>query len=92
MEPDPQKPTVEGEMMAMFTALSLELCWLFAIQDPPMVLYSELPEDKMVDLNLYQSYKKAGKRARCVIWPALLLYSDGHVLCKGKVLVDEEPS
>ncbi|XP_064618225.1 uncharacterized protein LOC135482263 [Liolophura sinensis] len=90
-QPDPQTPPIKGEMMAAFTALSLELCWLFAIQEPPMVLYFQLPEDKIVDHSLYQFYKKAGTHARCVIWPALLLHSAGNVLCKGEVLVIDEP-
>ena len=37
------------------------LCWLMAVQDPPMTLLSDVSPDRLFDKTKYREYTKSGK-------------------------------
>ena len=68
-----------------FARKCVELCWLMAVQDPPLV-FGSLPlcRDKF-NADLYREYTRSGTRIDFPVWPALHLYENGPVLSKGVV-------
>ncbi|XP_052793227.1 uncharacterized protein LOC128227064 isoform X2 [Mya arenaria] len=63
---------------------SVELCWLMAVQDPPVYVDSNVNKHKQpLDKNLYKYYTQKGKLVDYVVWPVLFLKKDGPLLSKG---------
>ncbi|KAL3878215.1 hypothetical protein ACJMK2_030583 [Sinanodonta woodiana] len=60
-----------------------QLCWLMAIQDPPLVLGKEAKYGDAFNLEFYDPYTRNGNLIQFVVWPPLLLYKGGPVLSKG---------
>ena len=61
----------------------VEICWLMAVQDPPMA-FGPLPRFyDWFDSNLYKPYTKSGRKVDFVVWPVLYLHDNGSVICKG---------
>ncbi|KAK3602797.1 hypothetical protein CHS0354_026347 [Potamilus streckersoni] len=60
-----------------------QLCWLMAIQEPPVVLGTETMYAQDVDLNLYTRCTRYGNRVNFVVWPPLFLHKSGPLLAKG---------
>ncbi|KAL3878658.1 hypothetical protein ACJMK2_030989 [Sinanodonta woodiana] len=54
-----------------------------SIQDPPVVFSRDPERGDRFDTNLYQHYVHSGHTIDYVIWPALLLHTDGPLLTKG---------
>ncbi|XP_060571873.1 uncharacterized protein LOC132730042 [Ruditapes philippinarum] len=69
--------------IGLFTKECIELCWLMAIQDPPIVFADELRRGCNFDTNLLKPYTTSGTFVDYIVWPALLLYKNGPVLVKG---------
>ena len=63
----------------------VEVCWLMAVQDPPVV-FGRLPQKhKKFDTNAYRPYTSSGFETDYAVWPALYLHVNGPILCKGVV-------
>ncbi|XP_053400476.1 uncharacterized protein LOC123558245 [Mercenaria mercenaria] len=61
----------------------VELCWLMNLQDPPLV-FGEIPNQMDVfDTNKYKYYTQTGPYVNYIVWPALLLKTNGSLLSKG---------
>ncbi|XP_048772663.2 uncharacterized protein LOC125678324 [Ostrea edulis] len=61
----------------------VRICWLFAIQDPPMELLWPKEQSK-VDDHLTE-FTKRGNVISFVVWPSLYLHANGPLMCKGVV-------
>lgn len=61
-----------------FFKLCTRLCWMMALQDPPV--YMVTSTDSM---EMYRAYTRSGDIIEYVVWPSLLLHEDGPLLYKG---------
>ncbi|XP_045206822.2 uncharacterized protein LOC123559065 [Mercenaria mercenaria] len=79
-------PTEEQDStnVSQFLLKSIDLCWLMAVQDPPVCIDTNLPRmDEIFNINLYKPYTATGKYIAFIVWPTLYLSHRGSVLCKG---------
>ena len=68
-----------------FANRCVHVCWLMAVQDPPVV-FGNLPKKyKKIDTNAYRPYTSSGSETDYAVWPALYLHENGPILCKGVV-------
>ncbi|XP_076071735.1 uncharacterized protein LOC143043208 [Mytilus galloprovincialis] len=68
--------------VSTFTKRCLETIWLMLNQEPPMSL--EWPQQgETFDTTLYKYYNRKGFNVNFPVWPAVLMYNKGPVLCKG---------
>ncbi|XP_060571875.1 titin homolog [Ruditapes philippinarum] len=78
--------SLESEAFKPFVQKCLELCWLMAIQDPPLYLTLEnCKTGQIFDRNTFKEYTKSGGYIEFVVWPAVFLEKGGPLLCKGVV-------
>lgn len=68
-----------------FVERCTELCWSMVIKAPPMVLVYDQLEGEPIDKNMFTVYTKQGPLIDFVVWPALILHTDGPILAKGAV-------
>lgn len=61
----------------------VRICWLFAIQDPPMELLWPKEQSKLDDH--LTEFTKRGNVISFVVWPSLYLHANGPLMCKGVV-------
>ncbi|XP_053399056.1 uncharacterized protein LOC123530812 [Mercenaria mercenaria] len=74
----------EQKHVSQFLQKSIDLCWLMAIQDPPLYVDTNLSRmDEKFDTNHFKPYMATGKFIDFVVWPALYLFEDGNMLSKG---------
>ena len=66
----------------------VELTWYMRIQDPPMHLHF-LHEKDDISKAQFAFHGRKGKKVLICVWPALLLFQDGHLVTKGHVLPEE---
>ncbi|WAQ99470.1 hypothetical protein MAR_023843 [Mya arenaria] len=59
------------------------IAWMMVVQTPPMCFDRELQEGATFDAARYRQYTSSGHIVHFLVWPALLLYRDGPVVCKG---------
>ena len=52
------------------------------VHTPPMKIHTSYPGDAF-DTRLYNQYTLKGPYVDYIVWPALLLYEHGPVICKG---------
>lgn len=81
----PGKFEMECESVRKFQDVAIELCWLMAIQDPPVYFDSMIQSqgEKKFDSQLYRPYTKSGNLIKYIVWPVLYLHEGGSILCKG---------
>ncbi|XP_052722354.1 uncharacterized protein LOC128193129 isoform X1 [Crassostrea angulata] len=60
-----------------------QLCWMMAIQDPPMFLNFGPQKDSVIDKNVFRLYTKTGEKVDFLVWPAVFLHEDGPIVQKG---------
>lgn len=60
-----------------------QLCWMMAIQDPPMFLDFGPNKDSVIDKNVFRLYTKSGEKVDFVVWPAVFLHQNGPIVQKG---------
>lgn len=60
-----------------------QLCWMMAIQDPPMHLDFGPDKDSVIDKNVFRLYTKSGENVDFVVWPAVFLHQNGPIVQKG---------
>lgn len=75
--------TITAEPVNKFVEKSFNLCWLMAVQDPPVCLEQVHSHGETFDTNVYKHYTKVGHYIDYVVWPALKLYEKGSLLGKG---------
>ncbi|XP_053389422.1 uncharacterized protein LOC128552411 [Mercenaria mercenaria] len=68
--------------ITFFVKECIQICWLMAIQEPPVVFASR-GKGELYNTEMYKPYTKNGKYVKFIVWPAMLLHKDGHVLAKG---------
>ncbi|XP_045206665.1 uncharacterized protein LOC123558886 [Mercenaria mercenaria] len=62
----------------------ITLCWLMAIQDPPVYIDVETHRhDAGLDTDRYKHYTQSGTAIDYIVWPVLYLHERGNILCKG---------
>ncbi|XP_052793239.1 uncharacterized protein LOC128227079 [Mya arenaria] len=72
------------ELAEKFINESVDLCWLMAVQDPPVYVDTSVNKHgQPLDTNLYKYYTQKGKLVDYVVWPVLFLTRDGPLLSKG---------
>ncbi|XP_053399682.1 uncharacterized protein LOC128557084 [Mercenaria mercenaria] len=80
----------ESDALKPYLQKCLELCWLMAIQDPPVHLKCDgCKKGELFDKNMYKEYTQAGPLIKYTVWPAVFLEKDGALLCKGVVQCDK---
>ncbi|XP_052078660.1 centrosomal protein of 128 kDa-like isoform X3 [Mytilus californianus] len=72
---------VGGKDVKTFIKKTLSLCWLMTIQDPPVILNTELSGKFNTDL--FRHYTKSGSNVDYVVWPVVFLHEGGPIICKG---------
>jgi len=55
------------------------------VQDPPVAFNWDVKPGSAFDPNSYRHYDRSGKIVEYLVWPVMLLYEGGPVLCKGVV-------
>lgn len=78
------------EACTSYITKCVELCWLMRVQDPPVCLTWDVPEDKSFNTEVYRAYTKSGHHIEYVVWPAMYLYEGGPVLMKGVAQGDKK--
>ena len=63
----------------------IDICWLMAIQSPPMYLDFEIDKKSKFDDKKYKAYLKTGKKIDFMVWPPIYLTKGGNLLAKGVV-------
>lgn len=53
-----------------------------SVQDPPVVLETAVQSGEF-DSDKFKTYTKTGKKVDFIVWPPLMLHSNGPLLCKG---------
>ncbi|VDH93783.1 Hypothetical predicted protein [Mytilus galloprovincialis] len=66
-----------------FVERCTDLCWSMVINAPSMVLVYDQPEGAPIDKNMFTVYTKQGQLIDFIVWPALILHTDGPILAKG---------
>ncbi|XP_045204733.2 uncharacterized protein LOC123557362 isoform X2 [Mercenaria mercenaria] len=62
----------------------ITLCWLMAIQDPPVYIDVETQRhDAGLDTDRYKHYTQSGTAIDYIVWPVLYLHEGGNLLSKG---------
>lgn len=74
-----------GENVQAFINGCLEVCWLSAIQDPPLAFDWNFPEGSDVADKVVKLFTKSGTKVDFVVWPVMKLHVDGDILSKGVV-------
>ncbi|XP_060591775.1 DNA ligase 1-like isoform X2 [Ruditapes philippinarum] len=71
------------EACTKYISKCVEVCWLMRVQDPPVTLYWNVPDDRSFNSDVYRAYTKSGTHVEYVVWPAMYLHEDGPLLMKG---------
>ena len=80
-----QRALLKSEQVNKYVIRCTEICWLMAIQDPPMAITVKINDDSKYDNRLFRVYTKEGDFVDYVVWPAVLIQDGGHLMCKGIV-------
>lgn len=67
-----------GTHTMVFFKLCTRLCWMMALQDPPICMVTHTDSTE-----IYRAYTRSGDVIEYVVWPSLLLHEDGPLLYKG---------
>ncbi|XP_048776926.2 uncharacterized protein LOC125681061 isoform X3 [Ostrea edulis] len=73
----------DNEVKQKYMDRCMQLCWMMAIQDPPMLLHFGPAQHEDFDKNLFRLYTKQGNRVDFIVWPALVLHVNGPIVQKG---------
>ena len=74
---------LEIEQVRSYVRRCAGLCWLMAVQDPPMAIV--VPSYLIYNKDIYRAYTKSGKFVEYVVWPAISIQEGGALLGKGTV-------
>ena len=76
-----QRSPYTNESMKPYVTKCIQVSWLMCVQDPPMLL--SIKTEPKFNLGLFREYTKRGPYVEYVVWPAMYLHEDGHILSKG---------
>lgn len=80
----PDKTVRKTEAVKKYLETSLQLCWLMAVQDPPVHMDTVISKsDEPYDSNTHKQYTKSGTLIDYIVWPAIYLCENGSLLAKG---------
>lgn len=79
-----------NEKVTNYTKACLSICWLSAIQDPPIEFIYNVQVGNKIELDLFRHYERTGDIVEYLVWPAMLLYKNGPLLAKGVVQVEHK--
>ncbi|WP_263081735.1 hypothetical protein [Endozoicomonas sp. Mp262] len=71
------------EKLCAYAKKSLSILVKAKNQSPPIVLMPVAKPGSQMDAGYYRDYTQSGKITDYVVWPAMQLYKDGPLLCKG---------
>ncbi|OWF47087.1 uncharacterized protein LOC110454830 [Mizuhopecten yessoensis] len=86
LQENPQYGT-HNEKVRQYAEACINLCWLCAIQDPPIEFIYNVKEGEKIDSGYFKPYERSGKTVEYLVWPAMLLHKSGPVLTYGVVQV-----
>ncbi|CAG2189921.1 unnamed protein product [Mytilus edulis] len=66
-----------------FIEVCVKICYLSAVQDPPMFL--DFEPNETFDKSTFKEFTVSGSLMDYLVWPALLIQKDGAILSKGVV-------
>ena len=75
----------QGKPLQDFVLSCLEVCWLSAIQDPPLAFDWNFPEGSDVTEKSVKPFTKSGSKVDYVVWPVMKLCAGGDIICKGVI-------
>ncbi|KAJ8297824.1 hypothetical protein KUTeg_024355 [Tegillarca granosa] len=73
-----------------FLSKCVSLSWYMNIQDPPVEM--ELKQVNKLNTEHYRAYTKSGQIIDFVVWPALMLHSEGPLMYKGVAQFCNKPT
>ncbi|XP_063413723.1 girdin-like isoform X3 [Mytilus trossulus] len=73
------------EQCEQFVHKCVELCWLMAVNDPPVHMFSDMKSGESIDTTYFRHFTSSGDYVEYVVWPALLISKKGPVISKGVV-------
>lgn len=66
-----------------YIEVCVKICYLSAVQDPPMFL--DFEPNEAFDKSTFKEFTVSGSLMDYLVWPALLIQKDGAILSKGVV-------
>ncbi|XP_060569581.1 uncharacterized protein LOC132727998 [Ruditapes philippinarum] len=60
-----------------------EICWLMALNDPPLLMKMDVKQGEKFDTNIYTVYSRSGQTIDFLVWPPLYYGKDGGLMSKG---------
>ena len=75
--------TANASKVPEFVKKCIDVCWIMAVQDPPLELKTESQSFDSFNKDEYKAYTKLGQYIDFVVWPPLLLHKEGPLLAKG---------
>ncbi|XP_052278882.1 uncharacterized protein LOC127877239 isoform X2 [Dreissena polymorpha] len=72
---------VDSDELRAYYNRCVEVCWLAAVQDPP--LFMNFNAGEKFDTTLFKDYTAKGPYVEFLVWPALHLHDKGPLLSKG---------
>ncbi|XP_060604866.1 uncharacterized protein LOC132757536 [Ruditapes philippinarum] len=74
----------EDDTVVKYIMKCVNICWTMCQHESPVhVDFPDLQVNHKFDTNVFKPYTKSGKYLDFIVWPALYLYKDGPMLCKG---------
>ena len=70
-------------VVQMYIKRCTEICWLMAVQDPPMALSTFEDEGNTFRRSKFREYTRTGALVDYAVWPAVLIQDDGDLMAKG---------
>lgn len=66
-----------------FAERCVELCWFMQLTQPPINLSARIPDDGMMNTDIFKAYMKSGTKVEYIVWPIMYLHENGPLLTKG---------
>lgn len=66
-----------------FAERCVELCWFMQITQPPIYLSARIPDNGMMNTDIFKAYMKSGTKVEYIVWPIMYLHENGPLLTKG---------
>lgn len=83
LEKSPRLKDNDSKAECHFIQRCSQLCWMMAIQDPPMYLDFGPEKGSVIDKNVFRLYTKSGENVDFLVWPAVFLHKNGPIVQKG---------
>ena len=74
---------LKDSVVQMYIKRCTEICWLMAVQDPPMALSTFEDEGNTSRRSKFREYTRTGALVDYAVWPAVLIQDNGDLMAKG---------